>query len=186
MNRTISACVGLALGMMAVGAFAATKHPARKGAAGLQRADIPRGGFGRERWRAAGRLSTDRAMARSRCMPTSRAAKRPTISCSPTASGSPPRRPHCLIGRRIAPSQRNCQSRPLPELRLAPASGSRSSSPMPATSAWGCSTGLTARPGIFAAPAPIDAVSDWRACHRISPRSGLARTKLSCNVQVMK
>ena len=31
MKRTISACTGLALGMMAVGAFAATKHPAEKG-----------------------------------------------------------------------------------------------------------------------------------------------------------
>jgi hypothetical protein len=31
MNRTISACAGLALGMMAVGAFAAPKHPAEKG-----------------------------------------------------------------------------------------------------------------------------------------------------------
>jgi hypothetical protein len=31
MKRTISACIGLALGMMAVGAFAATKHPAGKG-----------------------------------------------------------------------------------------------------------------------------------------------------------
>jgi hypothetical protein len=31
MRRTISAWAGLALGMMAVGAFAATKHPAEKG-----------------------------------------------------------------------------------------------------------------------------------------------------------
>lgn len=31
MNRTISACAGLALGMVAVGAFAAAKHPAQKG-----------------------------------------------------------------------------------------------------------------------------------------------------------
>jgi hypothetical protein len=29
MKRTISACAGLALGMIAVGAFAATKHPAK-------------------------------------------------------------------------------------------------------------------------------------------------------------
>ena len=34
MRRTISACAGLALGMMAVGAFAATKHPAAKGEKG--------------------------------------------------------------------------------------------------------------------------------------------------------
>jgi hypothetical protein len=34
MRRTISACAGLALGMMAVGAFAATKHPAEKGEKG--------------------------------------------------------------------------------------------------------------------------------------------------------
>ena len=35
MRRTISACAGLALGMMAAaGAFAATKHPAEKGAKG--------------------------------------------------------------------------------------------------------------------------------------------------------
>ncbi len=31
MRRTISACAGLALGIMAAGAFAATKHPAEKG-----------------------------------------------------------------------------------------------------------------------------------------------------------
>jgi hypothetical protein len=30
MKRTISACVGFALGILAVGAFAATKHPAEK------------------------------------------------------------------------------------------------------------------------------------------------------------
>ncbi len=31
MNRTISACAAITLGMMAFGAFAATKHPAAKG-----------------------------------------------------------------------------------------------------------------------------------------------------------
>jgi hypothetical protein len=31
MKRTISACAGLALGMIAIGAFAAAKHPAAKG-----------------------------------------------------------------------------------------------------------------------------------------------------------
>jgi hypothetical protein len=34
MRRTISVCAGLALGLMAAGAFAATKHPAEKGEKG--------------------------------------------------------------------------------------------------------------------------------------------------------
>ena len=96
MKRTIAACAGLALGMVALGAFAATKHPAGKGAqraAGLRRADLPRGGFGRQRRRPAGRVlpvALRHAGAACRCQA---AASQWTISCSPTASGSPPHRP---------------------------------------------------------------------------------------------
>ena len=56
MKRTISACAGLVLATLAVGALSRDKTRGRKGAAGMLRADFSRRGFRCGRWRPAGRV----------------------------------------------------------------------------------------------------------------------------------
>ncbi len=160
----ISACAGLALGMMAVGAFAATKHPAAKGEKGppacgaLTFRAVASGasdgeqqaGFYRSRY---GTLALHADVKGGQATDYFVLADGKRLGAAPATL--PDWAASCAVAKKLP-------NRPLPERRLAPVNGSRSFSLMPATSAWGCSTGSTARPGIFAAPAPIDGIS-WPA-----------------------
>ena len=123
MRRPILACAGIALGMMAAGAFAATKHPARKGAAGLRRARPS------ARWLPAPAMASSRpAIYRSRYGTLALHADvkqgQPTdyfvLADGKRLAAAPA---PCPIGPRIAPSKRNCQSRPPPA--TSPCTGQR-------------------------------------------------------------
>ncbi len=186
MKRTIAACAGVALGMMAAGAFAATKHRAEKGppacgaltfravASGASDGE-QQAGFYRSRY---GTLALHADVKGGQPADYFVLADGKRLAAAPAAL--PDWAVSCAAEKKL-PKPAAAGTRP------APVSGSGLRSLMSGTSVWRCSTGSTAPLGITAAPEPINGMA-WRRAReagRVRPFTAIATAQLTCNVAVV-